>query len=113
MTAAGANDRALKLALEHHRAGRLAEAEVLYLEIVGANPAHADALHLLGLIALQCGNPVRAVELIERADELSPSNPVFLANLGDAYQKLDCPERAQECCEQALKIKPGFPAANV
>ena len=113
MAAAGANDRALKLALEHHRAGRLADAEALYLEIVGADPANADALHLLGLIALQCGTPLRAVELIERADELSPANPVFLANLGDAYQKLDCPERAKECCEQALKVKPDFPAAHV
>jgi len=111
--AAGAIDKALKRALDHHRVGRFAEAEALYLEIVAADPAHADATHLLGLVALQRGDPVRAIALIERADELAPSNPVFLANLGDAYQKLDCPERARECCEQALELKPDFPAARI
>jgi tetratricopeptide (TPR) repeat protein len=111
--AAGANEQALNLALRHHRSGRLAEAEALYRQIIDADPTHADAFHLLGLIALQCGQFARAVGLIECADELSPSNPVILSNLAEAYQKLGSPERAKECCEQALELRPDFAAAHV
>ena len=68
--AAGASDKALKRALNHHRAGRLAEAEALYLEIVDADPAHADATHLLGLVAFQRGDTGRARQVIYVASVL-------------------------------------------
>lgn len=113
MQQAGAHGENLKLALEHHRAGRLAEAEALYRQMIEAFPVEADAFHLLGLIELQRGQSARAVRLIERADELSPSNAVFLSNLGDAYQRLGASERAQECCLEALRLEPDLPAAHV
>ena len=47
--------QALQLAVQHHQAGRLAEAELLYRQILAAQPNHADALHLLGVMAQQVG----------------------------------------------------------
>ena len=43
---------AMALAVEHHKAGRLQEAERLYNAILAAAPGHADARHLLGHIDL-------------------------------------------------------------
>ena len=62
-------DRALQLALQHHRAGRLAEAEPIYRQVLARQPDHPDALHLLGLIAHQVGRHADAKALIERAIE--------------------------------------------
>ena len=40
--------QAFDLALQRHRAGRLAEAEALYRQILAAQPKHAEAWHHLG-----------------------------------------------------------------
>ena len=54
-------------ALRHHQAGRLHPAELLYRQVLAANPRHADSLHLLGLIADQAGFRDQAEALIRRA----------------------------------------------
>jgi len=43
--------QALELALGHHQAGRLGEAESLYRQVLAVEPRHPDALHLLGVAA--------------------------------------------------------------
>ena len=40
-------DQAFQLALQHHQAGRLAEAEAIYRQILAVEPRHADVLHNL------------------------------------------------------------------
>ena len=45
----------LESAAEHHRAGRLGEAEALSRQIIADRPDCADALHLMGVLALQAG----------------------------------------------------------
>ena len=54
-------------ALQHHRAGRLVEAEALYRQILATETEHPDSLHMLGVIAQQSGQPHLAIELIRRA----------------------------------------------
>jgi len=46
---------ALNLALQHHRAGRLTEAENIYRQVLAHLPDHPDALHLLGVVCQQHG----------------------------------------------------------
>jgi hypothetical protein len=46
----------LSQALALHQAGRLAEAEQNYLQILKAQPNQFDCLHLLGVIFFQRGN---------------------------------------------------------
>ena len=41
--------------LSHHQAGRLAEAERIYREILTLQSDHPDALYLLGVLAGQSG----------------------------------------------------------
>ncbi len=51
---------ALSIALDHHIAGRVAEAETLYGRILEAVPGHPDASHLMGLLLAQTGRVAAA-----------------------------------------------------
>ena len=77
-------EQTLTVATEHHRAGRTAEAERLYREVLASSPGHPDALHLLGVIALQGGRPSEAAGLIGQAVAGDPTSPLLHANLGHA-----------------------------
>jgi protein O-GlcNAc transferase len=73
-------------AMGHHQAGRLNEAERLYLQILKIDPRHADALHLLGVLAHQIGRNDTAVDLIGRAIAQNDRVPAFHNNLGNALK---------------------------
>lgn len=53
-------------ALEHHQAGRLAQAISIYQSILMAQPDNPDALHLLGNAAGPIGKVDYSIELIAR-----------------------------------------------
>jgi protein O-GlcNAc transferase len=96
------------LALERHRAGRLAEAETLYRQVLSQDPSHASAAFLLGAVALGSGRPGAAVDLLRRATRLDPSNAAYHANLGEAYRRLRRHAESVDSFEQALLLKPDF-----
>jgi len=77
-------EQTLAVATEHHRAGRTAEAERLYRDVLDASPGHPDALHLLGVLALQSGRADEAVDRIAQAVAGDDGSPLFHANLGHA-----------------------------
>jgi len=81
-------DDALKLAVTHHREGRLQEAEKLYRAILSANPSHPDANHNLGVIALSVGQPEAALPLIRKALESVPNNQIYARTLKEVESKL-------------------------
>ena len=57
----------LSQAVRLHQVGRLQQAAALYGEALAGDPNNADALHLLGMVALQQGQPKSAAELIGKA----------------------------------------------
>jgi Flp pilus assembly protein TadD len=65
------------VAVMHHQAGRLAKAEACYRQVLQAEPNHADAAHLLGVIALQVGRYELAGDLIRQAIKLNRHNPDY------------------------------------
>jgi protein O-GlcNAc transferase len=111
-----ANQRVLRaqfLAVQAlHQAGRLGEAEAGYRAILGLDPRHADALHLLGLVALQRGHAEQCVRLIEQALAIRPRYPEALANLGHGYAELGQPAEALACFEKALVLRPDMAEAH-
>ena len=101
--------QAFQIALQHHEAGRFAEAEALYRQILAVDPRHAEALHHLGVIAHQVGRDELAVELIRQAIALIPSVPAFHSNLGEAQRGLGQLDEAIAAYRQAIALMPHFP----
>ena len=73
---------ALDAAIQHHQAGRLAEAEAVCRQILRCRPTDPEALHRLGLIAHQSRRFETAASLIAQAIAAAPDHPVCHASLG-------------------------------
>ena len=101
----------LQTALELHQADRLDEAETLYRQILSTHPDHADAQHLLGLIAHQFGQYDTASELIMAAIARNPQ-AIYYYNLGNVMQTHNRPAAAAECFRQALALQPDYVDAH-
>lgn len=102
---------ALAAGLAHHQAGRLADAEAIYREILAVEPRHAEALHLLGVLAHQVGQNEAAVALIEAAIAVDGANRRYHNNLGTAYRMLKRLDDAAASYRRALELSPDFAEA--
>ena len=102
----------LQKAVGLHRSGQLEQAEQIYREILCSNPEHADALHLLGVVAYQVGKYTVAVDLVSQAIGIDSDQSSYFNNLGNAYKKLgDLVESTQAYC-RAIEIEPGYAEAH-
>ncbi|NTU57833.1 MAG: tetratricopeptide repeat protein [Chlorobiaceae bacterium] len=98
----------LEQALALHRRGQLEQAGQLYAEILVLQPKHFDALHLMGVIALQTQKYQRAIELINQAIELYPHNAAYYSSRGAALQELKQLDAAIASYDQAITLIPDF-----
>ncbi len=103
---------ALAIAARHHQAGRLQAAEQIYRQILALEPNHADAWHLLGVIAHQVGKHEIAVEYIGRAIRLNGSATAFHYNLANTFKDQGKLDEAVACYRRALELKPDYPDAH-
>ena len=102
----------LQAGLSHHQAGRLAQAESFYRQILQREPQHADALHLSGVIAYQAGEHELAIDLIRRAITANPSYAAYHSNLGRAYQDNGDTDAAIASYQAALTLQPELADAH-
>ncbi len=86
--------------------GEFAEAEQIYNAVIGEDPNHSDACHLLGVLNHQRGDHQRAIELIGSAVNTHPKNAVFLYNLGVVHQAVGNVDSAIECFRRAAASDP-------
>jgi predicted O-linked N-acetylglucosamine transferase (SPINDLY family) len=98
----------MQQALAFHQAGLWAQAQKMYEDVLQAQPDHADAWHLLGVLAHQTGQPQRAVELIGQALRWQPGNAAFYFNRGIALQDQKHWAQALVSYEQALALQPDY-----
>ena len=103
--------RAVAEAVTAWQAGRIADAEAAAAAIVARLPSHAGALQLLGVIALNRGEPQRAVERLRHAAAADPHRAETHSNLGVALLALGRPQEAITEFEQAIELKPDYPEA--
>jgi predicted O-linked N-acetylglucosamine transferase (SPINDLY family) len=101
----------IERAMEHHRAGRMPEAERLYLEVLAGNPRDSGAAFLLGVIALESGRLEAAAELFARAALLAPTHAGYHANLGEARRRLRQFDAALAAFQRAIALNPDLLAA--
>lgn len=98
----------LESAAQHHRAGRLREAEATYREVLARDPRNADALHLLGVLAHQSGQYADAIELISRAIALNDTAPPYHHNLAEAFRTEGDPGAALPHYRRAIELRPAY-----
>jgi len=98
----------LQSGLAHHQAGRLAEAEAAYRQVLALAPAQPDALHLMGVAAYQGGRLDEAVALYRRALAGQPDYPAALNNFATALKDQGALDAARRAAEKALRLAPDF-----
>ena len=102
----------LSAAIAHHRRGETAEAELLYREILSAEPDHVQALHFLGLAAGQRGDLERAIALYRRAAVHGTGGGMLHVNLGKALAGTGRDREAEESYRQAIATDPARAEAH-
>ncbi|MFA5041612.1 MAG: tetratricopeptide repeat-containing glycosyltransferase family protein [Bdellovibrionales bacterium] len=97
---------------DFHRQGKFAEAERFYRETLRLAPKHFDALHLLGLLALQSGKAQEGVTLIEQAIASNPNVAAAYNNLGNGLKTLGHCDAALEKFDKAIELEPKMAEAH-
>ncbi|MBI3453608.1 MAG: tetratricopeptide repeat protein [Rhodospirillales bacterium] len=103
---------ALAIALKHHQAGQLADAERLYRQVLARQPREPNAWHLLGVIALQSNHPDAAIEPIRKAIAIHPKFPEAYYNLGNAFDACNRLDEAATAFAKAVRLKPDYAEAH-
>ncbi|MGE3349742.1 MAG: tetratricopeptide repeat protein [Ramlibacter sp.] len=106
-------DAAFAQAIDFQQSGQLAEARVLYEQILEAFPTYLHVPHLLGVIVSQQGDWFLARRLIETSLLLQASDPDALANLAWVLVNLGLHDKALARCDQAIALSPGHARAHL
>ena len=108
-----AMQRILRDAVAHHQAGRREQAEAGYRALLREDPDHADALHLLGVLANDDGAFQKGAALIRRALVMMPQFPDGYLNLGNALNGSGDVAGARAAFERAIALRPDFLLARL
>lgn len=104
--------RMMALAAEHHKAGRLQEAEKLCRQVLQKKPRHVDALRMLGLIAAAAGDVDDAEHLLRQSLESAPDHAPAMFDLGRVLREMDRHEEAIEIYQRLIELQPENPKAH-
>lgn len=100
----GDPEELLRTAQRHHQQGNLSAAESIYREILSQFPEHAQAMHLLGLVYYQSGDPPRALGLMRKSIELRSDVAFFYLNLGTVHRSLGNYGDAVSAFKKAIEL---------
>lgn len=101
----------LALAERYRVARRLAEAESLCRQILKVRPQHAEAVHLLGVIAHDAGQRDMAIDLVRQAIAIDPRVPLYHSNLCEMCRRSKRIDEAVAAGRLAIALAPNYPQA--
>jgi len=99
----------LRRAFQYYQSGQLQKAEGICKRILEIDPGHSDCLHLLGVIVNHVGKRNVAANLVNKAIQNNPENPIYYNTLGVLFQGQGRSEEAISCYRKVLKLKPDHP----
>jgi len=102
----------LQLGKRLHGAGRLAEAGQVYQQVLSANPRHAEALDMMGVLFLQTGQPAQAAGWIQRAIGVNAAVADFHVHHAHALLAVGHPAEAADAGRAAIRLKRGHAEAH-
>ena len=97
---------ALMAAATHQRAGRFAQAEGIYRQILSRDPNNISAIRLLGSIALEMGRVRMAIKLLTQATELAPDYYGAWSDLARAHMETDDFQAGEMTVKRAIQLQP-------
>jgi tetratricopeptide (TPR) repeat protein len=98
----------LSRALKLHQAGETEAAQAAYEAVLAADPQHADAENLLGVLHAQQARLHDAMARFARATALEPENADYWFNRGEGARRLEQTEDAVDWYRTALRIRPQY-----
>jgi tetratricopeptide (TPR) repeat protein len=102
----------LQQALLDHRAGRLAEAERLYREVLRAHPYHPGITNNLGIALKDQGKLADAAATFRKVLALHASDVLAHINLGNVLRVQGQLDEAAAAYRRAIALKPAMPLAH-
>ena len=106
MTTAAADQRRLAEGRAHHGAGRLAQAEAIYREVLARTPTHAQASTLLVSLLLQGGRLAEATTLCRDDVRRRPDDVGAHLALGALLQAQGALDEAVHVFERVVRLAP-------
>jgi Tfp pilus assembly protein PilF len=100
---------AFRLAEEHQRAGRFAEAENICNQILRRQPGNADVLAFLSVLARLQGKMSLAADRAREAVRAAPNIAEFHANYAEFLRLTGKPEESIATFQRAIQLKPNEP----
>lgn len=100
-------------ALQHHHNGRFAQAAQIYQQILAIDPRHADAFHLLGMVAYQAGDLETAAGLILQAIAIHGAAASYYTNLGTVLHAQGKLDEAETVLRHALTLRPDLASIHI
>jgi Flp pilus assembly protein TadD len=98
---------------KYHQTGDVARAEQLYLQVLQADPKHADAWQLLGAAYVMQRRVPEAVQALRRALQLDPQHAAAHDNLGIALVQQGNFSEAVASFQEAVRLRPDHPETHV
>jgi tetratricopeptide (TPR) repeat protein len=89
-------EQALNQAIAQHSNGHLQVAQALYLAILQVDPAHPDANHNTGILAIQTGQPAASLAYFLAALDADPTRGQYWLSYIDALLKAGQPDEAAQ-----------------
>ncbi|MBU3557625.1 sulfotransferase [Polynucleobacter sp. Ross1-W9] len=105
-------EQALQLANQLQLSGRLTEAEQTLRGILQADPRQAHALHLLGVVTYQAGQPLLALDLVRQAIAVMPNAALFESNLAEMSRQQGRIQDAITHGKRAVEVDPTMASAH-
>ncbi len=90
---------------------RWAEAAALFRQVLAAHPGHFEALHMLGVVALNAKQFAEALAWINKSLEVNPASAVAYSNRGNAFKSLMQAQAAIDSYDKAIALKPDYAEA--
>jgi Tfp pilus assembly protein PilF len=105
------NAQKLQHAFQAHAKGDNEKAIMLCESIIGQQPEHCDAYHLIGCILGGVKNYIPALQYFNLSIERNPNNAIALNNRGNIFQALKQSELAILDFERAIQLDPKYAEA--
>ncbi len=101
-------DTLVKLGIDCLQNNNLQESERYFRQVLSHEATHADANHMMGVLAFQVGQLVVANEFFDAAITSSPDVPFYHNNKAAALKELGRLGEAADSCENALRLDTGY-----